>query len=58
MDLNELKLKCGLTFLKPTAYGMHQQVEHFNNCTLCPHCIYYLRVLYLSENRQRLVPFT
>jgi hypothetical protein len=19
---------------------MHQQVEHFNNCALCPHCIY------------------
>jgi hypothetical protein len=19
---------------------MHQQVEYFNNCTLCPHCIY------------------
>jgi hypothetical protein len=26
--------------LKPTGYGMHQQVEYFNNCTLCPHCIY------------------
>jgi hypothetical protein len=21
---------------------MHQQVENFNNCTLCPHCIYVL----------------
>jgi hypothetical protein len=29
-----------LNLLKPTGYGMHQQVEHFNNCTLCPHCIY------------------
>jgi hypothetical protein len=29
-----------LTSLKPTGYGMHQQVEHFNNCMLCPHCIY------------------
>jgi hypothetical protein len=19
---------------------MHQQIEYFNNCTLCPHCIY------------------
>jgi len=27
----------------------------FNNCTLCPHCIY---VLYLSQNKQRLVPLT
>jgi hypothetical protein len=26
--------------LKPTGYGMHQQVEYFNNCLLCPHCIY------------------
>jgi hypothetical protein len=25
---------------KPTGYGMHQQVEYFNNSTLCPHCIY------------------
>jgi hypothetical protein len=25
--------------LKPTGYGMHQQVECFNNCTLYPHCI-------------------
>jgi hypothetical protein len=25
--------------LKPTGYGMHKQVEYFNNCTLCPHCI-------------------
>jgi hypothetical protein len=25
--------------LKPTGYGMHQQLEYFN-CTLCPHCIY------------------
>ena len=27
----------------------------FNNRTLCPHCIY---VLYLFENKQRLVPLT
>jgi hypothetical protein len=26
--------------LNPTGYGMHQQVKYFNNCTLCPHCIY------------------
>jgi hypothetical protein len=41
--------------LKPTGYGMHQQVEYFNNCTLCSHCIC---VLYLSENKQRHVSFT
>jgi hypothetical protein len=36
------KQERGIMFnlLKPTGYGMHQQVEHFNNCTLCPHCIY------------------
>ena len=28
----------------------------FNNCTLCPHCIYV--IFYLSENKQRLVPLT
>jgi hypothetical protein len=26
--------------LKSTDYGMHQQVECFNNYTLCQHCIY------------------
>jgi hypothetical protein len=34
--------------LKPTGYGIHQQVEYFNNCTACPQCIYvfciYLRI--------------
>jgi hypothetical protein len=25
---------------KPTGYGMHQQVEYFNNCPFCPHCVY------------------
>jgi hypothetical protein len=39
-------------FLNATGYGMHQQVEHFNNCTL------YLCVLCLSENKQRIVPIT
>jgi len=27
----------------------------FSRCTLCPHC---LCVLYLSENKRRLVPLT
>jgi hypothetical protein len=26
-----------LNLLKPTGYGMHQQVEY---CMLCPYCIY------------------
>jgi hypothetical protein len=29
-----------INILKPTGYGMHLQVEYFNNCTLCPHCNY------------------
>jgi hypothetical protein len=28
-----------VNLLKPTGYGVHQQVAYFNNCTLCPHCI-------------------
>jgi hypothetical protein len=28
-----------INLLKPTGYGMHQQVEYFNNCTLCPYSI-------------------
>jgi hypothetical protein len=35
--------------LNPTGHVMHQQVEHFNNCTLCPHCIYVFCV-YLRTN--------
>jgi hypothetical protein len=30
----------GINLLKPTGYGLHQQVEYFSNCTLCRHCIY------------------
>jgi hypothetical protein len=30
-----------INLLTPTDHVMHQ-VEHFNNCTLCPHCIYVL----------------
>jgi hypothetical protein len=38
-----------INLLKPTGYGMHQQVEHFNNCTLCPYCIYVF-CIYLRTN--------
>ena len=38
-----------LTILKPTGYLMHQQVLTFNNCTLCPHCIYVF-CIYLRTN--------
>ena len=41
--------------LKPTGYVMHQQ---FNIQQLYALPILYLRVLYLSENKQRLVPLT
>ena len=44
-----------LTFLKPTVYLMHQQ---FNIQQLYALPTLYLCVLYLSENKQRLVPFT
>ena len=39
--------------LKPTGYVMHQQ---FNIQQLDVLSTLYLRVLYLSENKQRLVP--
>jgi hypothetical protein len=48
--------------LKSTGYGMHQQVEYFNNCTFCPHCIYVF-CIYLRTNKglchlhQRLISF-
>jgi hypothetical protein len=29
-----------INLLKPTGYETRQQVEYFNNCTLCPFCIY------------------
>ena len=41
--------------LKPTGYVMHQQ---FNIQQLYALPTLYLRVLYLSENKQRLVPLT
>jgi hypothetical protein len=41
--------------LKPTGYVMHQQ---FNIQQLYPLPTLYLCVLYLSEDKQRLVPLT
>jgi hypothetical protein len=37
-----LRLLNCINLLKPTGYVMHQQVEHFNNCTLCPHYVFYI----------------
>ena len=44
-----------LNFLKPTGHVMHQQ---FNIQQLYVLPTLYLYVLYLSENKQRLVPLT
>ena len=44
-----------INLLKPTGYAMHQQ---FNIQQLYVLPTLYLCVLYLSENKQRLVPFT
>ena len=44
-----------LNLLKPTGHVMHQQ---FNIQQLYPLLTLYLCVLYLSENKQRLVPLT
>jgi hypothetical protein len=44
-----------INLLKPTVYVMHQQ---FNIQQLYVLPILYLCVLYLSENKQRLVPLT
>ena len=44
-----------INLLKPTGYVMHQQ---FNILQLYVLPTLYLYVLYLSENKQRLVPLT
>jgi len=44
-----------INLLKPTGYAMHQQ---FNIQQLYALPTLYLCVLYLSENKQRLVPLT
>ena len=46
---------CGFNLLKPTAHVMHQQ---FNIQQLYALPTLYLCVLYLSENKQRLVSLT
>ena len=48
-------LKFNLNLLKPTGYVMQQ---HFNIQQLYALPTLYLCVLYLSENKQRLVPLT
>jgi len=46
---------CNIYFLKPTGHVRHQQ---FNIQQLYALPTLYLCVLYLSENKQRLVPLT
>ena len=46
---------CDVNLLNPTGYVMHQQ---FNIQQLYALPTLYLCVLYLSENKQRLVPLT
>ena len=48
-------IKYRINLLKPTGHVMHQQ---FNIQQLYPLPTLYLGVLYLSENKQRLVPLT
>jgi hypothetical protein len=36
----EAKMVQNQQLLKPNVYRMHQQVEQFNSCTLCPQCVY------------------
>ena len=50
---NEIYLKISVNLLKPTGNVMHQQ---FNIQQLCVLPILYLCVLYLSENKQSLLP--
>jgi len=38
-----------VNLLKLTFYLLHQHVLTFNNCTLCPHCIYVF-CIYLRTN--------
>ena len=47
--------KCWFNLLKPSGYVMHQQ---FNIQQLYAMPTLYLCVLYLSENKERLVPLT
>ena len=48
-------LECRINLLKPTGHVMHQQ---FNIQQLYVLPTQYLCVLYLSENKQRLLPLT
>ena len=53
--INNIAAEFMINLLKPTGYVMHQQ---FNIQQLYALPTLYLCVLYLSENKQRLVPLT
>jgi len=53
--LAEVNTEDNINLLKPTGYVMHQQ---FNIQQMYALSTLYLCVLYLSENKQRLVPLT
>jgi hypothetical protein len=55
IDVRRSSHKFPVNLLKPTGHVMHQQ---FNIQQLYVLPTLYLRVLYLSENKQRLVPLT
>ena len=55
MQRGEGRIEKDTNLLKPTGYVMHQQ---FNIQQLYALPTLYLCVLYLSENKQRLVPLT
>ena len=55
LSLSRTEMSDHINLLKPTGYVMHQQ---FNIQQLYALPTLYLCVLYLSENKQRLVPLT
>jgi len=55
MDMGQYRQRLHINLLKPTGHVMHQQ---FNIQQLYALPTLYLRVLYLSANKQRLVPLT
>jgi len=55
VSISDLRKQCNTHLLKPTGYVMHQQ---FNIQQLYALPTLYLCVLYLSENKQRIVQLT
>jgi hypothetical protein len=49
--INSNSIKYNINLLKPTGHVMQHRVSYFNNCTLCPHCIYVF-CIYLRTNSE------